>query len=102
MAFRGVISVMKFLFSLLAFGAIAIADPVEIPFQQEISNTSSGYSDREAAAKVHYYLQKDLKDWEGLCEIGQGKFRSEFSKIRCQEYYPECWECTGSATAYCD
>lgn len=79
-----------------------LADPIELPWQQEMSNTSSGFSDQEAASKVRYYLRKELEDWKGLCEVGQGKFRSEFGKVRCEEYYPECWECTGTATAYCE
>jgi|LakMenEpi03Aug12_release.lakeMendotaPanAssembly.Ray.scaffolds.fasta_scaffold274433_2 hypothetical protein len=80
----------------------AFAAPVEMPWQQEVSNTSSGYTDQEAAGKVRYYLRKELEDWKGLCEVGQGNFREEFSKIHCEEFYSECWECTGSATAYCD
>ncbi|NDC22553.1 MAG: hypothetical protein EB078_06245 [Proteobacteria bacterium] len=90
------------LLSFLLFVPIAIAGPVEMPWKQELSNTSSGYTDQEAAGKVRYYLRKDLKTWEDLCEVGQGKFRYEFGKTVCDEYYPECWECTGTATAYCD
>lgn len=93
---------MKLFFCALLFVPIAFADPVEIPWQQNISNTSSGYSDQEAASKVRYYLREELKDWQGLCEVGQGKFRSEFSKVQCEQFYPEVWECSGSATAYCD
>lgn len=89
-------------FSLCLLISSAFATPVEMPWQQELSNTSSGYTDQEAAGKVRYYLRKELKDWEGLCEVGQGQFREEFGKIRCEEYYSECWECTGTATAYCD
>ena len=92
---------VKLIVSLFFLSAIALADPIELPWQQELSNTSSGFSDQEAAGKVHYYLQKELKDWEGLCKIAEGKFRSEFSKIECHEYYPECWDCSGTATAYC-
>jgi len=87
---------------ILLWGQVVVADAVELPWQQEISNTSSGFTDQEAAGKVRYYLQQELKDWKGLCEVGGGKFRSEFSKIHCNEYYPECWECSGTATAYCD
>jgi hypothetical protein len=79
----------------------SVADPIELPWQEEISNTSSGYAEQEAAEKVHYYLKKESKTWEGLCEIAEGKFRAEYSKIRCQEYYPELWDCTGSVTVYC-
>lgn len=81
---------------------VVIAAPVEIPWKQELSNTSSGYTDKEAAYKVHYYLKEELKDWEGLCKVGNGAFRSEYGKIRCQQYYPEVWDCTGTAIAYCD
>jgi len=87
---------------ILLWGQVVVADAVELPWQQEISNTSSGFTDQEAAGKVRYYLQQELKDWKGLCEVGGGKFRSEFSKIHCNEYYPECWECSGTATAYCE
>ncbi|MFM8270071.1 MAG: hypothetical protein ACKN9V_07765 [Pseudomonadota bacterium] len=93
---------IKILFAPLFLVSLALAGGVEIPFQQEISNTSSGFTAQEAAAKVRYYLRKELEDWQGLCEVGQGTFRSEFSKTQCEEYYTECWECTGRATAYCD
>ncbi|NBX76733.1 MAG: hypothetical protein EBQ92_09280 [Proteobacteria bacterium] len=79
-----------------------LADPIQLPWQEEISNTSSGYSEQEAAGKVHYYLKKEIKTWEGFCEIAEGKFRAEYSKIKCEEYYSELWDCTGSVTAYCD
>lgn len=93
---------MRTILFLALLAPLALARPAEIPFQQEVSNTSSGYTDQEAASKVRYYLRKELEDWKGLCEVGQGKFRSEFGKVQCEEYYPECWECTGTATAYCD
>jgi len=92
----------KTILALLFIAPILVADPIELPWKREISNSSSGYTDKEAAAKVHYYLQKELKDWEGLCQIAEGKFRSEYSKIECHEYYPECWDCSGTATAYCE
>ena len=93
---------VKSLVALFFLSTLAIADPIELPWQQEISNTSSGYTDHEAAGKVHYYLQQELKDWEGLCKIAEGNFRSEYSKIQCHEFYPEWWECTGSVTAFCE
>ena len=86
-------------FNLMSQGRLK---PVELPWQQEMSNTSSGYTDHEAAGKVHYYLKKDLEDWKGLCEVMHGKFRHEYSKIECHEFYTEWWECTGTATAYCE
>ena len=92
----------KIALTLLFIVPVVFADPITLPWKQEMSNTSSGYTDHEAAGKVHFYLQKDLRDWEGLCQIGDGKFRSEYSKIQCHEFYPEWWECTGSATAYCE
>lgn len=82
--------------------SLVMASAVEIPWQQEITNTSSGYTDHEAAGKVRYYLRQELKDWEGLCKVGGGNFHSDFSKISCEMFYPEWWECTGTATAYCD
>lgn len=96
---------MRYLVSailILLLAAAVFADAVEMPWKQELSNTSSGYTDKEAAYKVHYYLKRELEDWQGLCEVGSGKFRSEYGKIRCQQYYPEVWDCTGTATAYCD
>ncbi|NBW98057.1 hypothetical protein EBR03_00655 [bacterium] len=87
---------------LLLVAPLLHADPIEMPWQQELSNTSSGYTDQEAAGKVRYYLRQELKDWEGLCEVGNGKFRAEFGKTTCDQFYPECWECTGTATAYCE
>ena len=86
----------------IVFSLVAIADSVEIPWKQELSNTSSGYTEKEAAGKVRYYLRKDLETWKGLCEVGHGKFRSEFGKTWCDQFYPECWECTGTVIAYCD
>jgi hypothetical protein len=77
------------------------ADPIELPWQEAISNTSSGYTEQEAAEKVHYYLKKESKTWEDLCDIAEGKFRAEYGKIKCQEYYPELWDCTGSVTVHC-
>lgn len=93
---------MKHSILCLLLAQIAFASAVELPWKQELSNTSSGYTDHEAAGKVHYYLKKELEDWEGLCEVGQGKFRSEYGKIHCEEFYKEWWDCTGTATAFCD
>ena len=87
---------------MLLVAPAAKADPIELPWQQEISDTSSGSSEQEAAGKVRYNLRKDLRDWEGLCNIAEGKFRAEFSEILCEEFYSELWECTGTATAYCE
>ena len=93
---------VKLIVSLFFLSAIALADPIELPWQQELSNTSSGFSDQEAAGKVHYYLQKDVKEWEGLCKIAEGKFHLEYSKIQCQKFYTDWWECTGTVTVFCD
>ena len=68
---------IKLSFFFLGLTQLLLAGPIELPWQQELSNTSSGYTDHEAAGKVHYYLKKELEDWEGLCKVADGTFRSE-------------------------
>lgn len=59
----------------------SVADPIELPWQEEISNTSSGYTEQEAAEKVHYYLKRKVRPGKASATLQKENFVLNTAKL---------------------